>query len=28
LSKKEIEDIFDLGYHMKNIDKIYKRILG
>jgi len=28
LSKKEIEDIFDLKYHIKNIDKIYKRVLG
>ncbi len=27
LSKKEIEDIFDLKYHTKNIDKIYKRVL-
>ena len=27
LSKKEIEDIFDLKYHIKNIDKIYKRVL-
>lgn len=27
LSKKEIEDIFDLEYHTKNVDKIYKRVL-
>ena len=27
LSKKEIEDIFDLKYHIKNIDNIFKRVL-
>ena len=27
LSDKEIEDIFDLKYHTKNVDKIYKRVL-
>ena len=27
LTKKEIEDIFDLEYHIKNIDNIFKRVL-
>ena len=27
LSQKEIEDIFDMEYHLKNIDKIFKRVL-
>ena len=27
LTKKEIEDIFDLKYHTKNIDKIFARVL-
>ena len=27
LTKKEIEDIFDLKYHTKNIDKIFERVL-
>ena len=27
LSKKEIEDIFDLKYHIKNVDNIFKRVL-
>ena len=27
LTKKEIEDIFDLKYHIKNIDNIFKRVL-
>ena len=27
LTKKEIEDIFDLKYHTKNIDKIFDRVL-
>ena len=27
LSQKEIDNIFDMNYHLKNIDKIYKRVL-
>ena len=27
LTKKEIEDIFDLKYHIKNVDNIFKRVL-
>ena len=27
LTKKEIEDIFDLQYHIQNIDNIFKRVL-
>jgi len=26
MSKKEIEECFDLGYHMKQIDKVFKNI--
>ena len=28
LSDEEIEDIFDLNYHLKNVDHIFKRVLG
>ena len=28
LSQKEIDNIFDMDYHLKNIDKIYKRVLN
>jgi adenylosuccinate lyase len=28
LNKKNINDIFDLNYHFKNIDKIFDRVLG
>jgi len=28
LSQKEIDNIFDMNYHLKNIDKIYKRVLN
>ena len=28
LNKKEIEDIFDIQYHLKNIDGIFERVLN
>ena len=28
LNKNEINKLFDLNYFLKNIDKIYKRVLG
>tara|TARA_B100001179_G_C18406234_1_gene323927 strand:- start:120 stop:677 length:558 start_codon:yes stop_codon:yes gene_type:complete len=28
LSDEEIEDIFDLNYHLKNVDHIFERVLG
>ena len=28
LNKKEIENIFDIQYHLKNIDKIFERVLN
>ncbi len=28
LSEKEIDDIFDLDYHLKYVDEIYKRVFG
>jgi adenylosuccinate lyase len=28
LSDAELEELFDLGYHLKNIDFIYKRVFG
>ena len=28
LTVKEIDDIFDINYHLKNIDKIFKKVLG
>jgi adenylosuccinate lyase len=28
LNKKEIEDIFDIQYHLKNIDEIFERVLN
>ncbi len=28
LTTKEIENIFDLGYYLKNVDYIYKRVFG
>jgi adenylosuccinate lyase len=28
LTAKEIEDIFDLGYYLKNVDYIFKRVFG
>ncbi len=28
LSTKEIEDIFDLNYHLKHVEDIYKRVFG
>ncbi|MGV8997838.1 MAG: adenylosuccinate lyase [Parvibaculaceae bacterium] len=28
LSHKEIEDLFDLGYHTKHVDTIFKRVFG
>ena len=28
LSHQEIEDCFDLGYHLKHVDTIFKRVFG
>ena len=28
LSGAELEELFDLGYHLKNIDFIFKRVFG
>jgi adenylosuccinate lyase len=28
LSEAEIRDNFDLGYHTKNVDVIFKRVFG
>ncbi len=28
LSEEEIKDRFDLGYHTKNVDVIFKRVFG
>jgi adenylosuccinate lyase len=28
LSAKEIDDNFDLGYHLKHVDTIFKRVFG
>jgi adenylosuccinate lyase len=28
LSDAELEELFDLGYHLKNIDFIFKRVFG
>ena len=28
LSKKEISDLFDIAYHLKNVDYIFKRVFG
>jgi adenylosuccinate lyase len=28
LSDAELEELFDLGYHMKNIDFVFKRVFG
>jgi adenylosuccinate lyase len=28
LSDKELEDLFDLGYHLKHVDTIFKRVFG
>ena len=28
LSKKELESLFDLGYHLKNVDTIFRRVFG
>ena len=28
LSEEEIKDRFDLGYHTKNVDAIFKRVFG
>jgi adenylosuccinate lyase len=28
LGKSEINDLFDLGYHFKNVDKIFQRVFG
>ena len=28
LSDKELEDLFDLGYHTKHVDTIFRRVFG
>lgn len=28
LSKKEVSDLFDIAYHLKNVDYIFKRVFG
>jgi adenylosuccinate lyase len=28
LSNGELEELFDLGYHLKNVDLIFKRVFG
>ena len=28
LNKKEIENIFDIQYHLKNIDEMFERVLN
>ena len=28
LSDKELEDLFDLGHHLKHVDTIFKRVFG
>ena len=28
LSEKELEELFDLGYHLKHVDTIFKRVFG
>jgi adenylosuccinate lyase len=28
LSKKELSEMFDLGYHLKAVDEIFKRVFG
>jgi adenylosuccinate lyase len=28
LSNKEIDDVFDLDYHLKYVDEIYERVFG
>jgi adenylosuccinate lyase len=28
LSDAELEDLFDLGYHLKHVDTIFKRVFG
>ena len=28
LSDKELGDLFDLGYHLKHVDTIFKRVFG
>jgi adenylosuccinate lyase len=28
LSPKELEELFDLGYHLKHVDTIFKRVFG
>ena len=28
LSDAEIEELFDLGYHLKHVDTIFKRVFG
>jgi adenylosuccinate lyase len=28
LSATELEELFDLGYHLKHVDTIFKRVFG
>ena len=28
LSAPELEELFDLGYHLKQVDTIFKRVFG
>jgi adenylosuccinate lyase len=28
LSDSELEDLFDMGYHLKHVDTIFKRVFG
>jgi adenylosuccinate lyase len=28
LEPKELEDLFDVGYHLKHVDTIYDRVFG
>jgi adenylosuccinate lyase len=28
LSDKELEELFDLGYHLKHVDTIFARVFG
>jgi adenylosuccinate lyase len=28
LSPTELEDLFDLGYHLKHVDTIFERVFG
>jgi adenylosuccinate lyase len=28
LSASELEDLFDLGYHLKHVDTVFRRVFG